>query len=82
MWLISFFLLKLQRHFSCATVLRQSNPAKQSSVSLCSLGCDAHSKQLVSSLNQHGDLVAAADGLVDLFGGVHLCSVYLHHDVS
>lgn len=54
----------------------------ESSVSLCVFGTDAQSKQLTASLNQHADVVAAADGLVDLLRGVHLCSVYLHHDVS
>lgn len=54
----------------------------ESSLSLCVFGSDAHSKQLAASLNQHVDVVAAADGLVDLLRGIHLCSVYLHHDVS
>lgn len=83
MWLISFLLkykdilIVLQSQFSDDVILHI-----EWSVSLCILRCDAQSKQLVSSLNQHGDLVAAADGLIDLFGGAHLCSVYLHHDVS
>lgn len=34
------------------------------------------------SLHHHCDSVAAADGLVDLLRGVHLHSVYLHHNIS
>lgn len=54
----------------------------ESSASLCVFGSDAQLKQLAASLNQHADVVAAAHGLVDLLRGVHLCSVYLNHDVS
>lgn len=39
-------------------------------------------QQLLSSLHHHGDVVAAADGLVDFLGGVDLHAVDLHHDVS
>lgn len=51
-------------------------------MSLCALRGHLQPKQLVSSSHHHGDLVATADGLVDLLWGVHLHSVYLHHDVS
>lgn len=39
-------------------------------------------QQLVSPLHQHGDVVAAADRLVDLLRGVDLHAVDLHHHVS
>lgn len=54
----------------------------ESSVSLGVYGSDAQSKQVTSSLNQHGDVVAAADGVIDVLRVVHLGSVDLHHDVS
>lgn len=62
-------------HSSLHTVVVQQ-------LSLCVLWSHLQLQQLVSSLHHHGDAVAAADGLVDLLGGVDFHAVDLHHDVS